>query len=139
MLRLARPILRPVNGVRYFASSAPRLSLDPRQNTTADKFPSLDEIDASSLVLQKADAGAWYNVKRTKSGKLPVYRDIKVSDGNIHTVIRNVEGNAEQLRQDLQKHLVIDKSKIVVKKTSNKVVIKFDCANFIRSVLGQKF
>lgn len=130
---IANPLLR------YNSTSAVRPA-DSKYNTDYDNFPPLEAIDAASLRVQKAgDGKAWYFVNRTRAGKLPVYRDYRKSDRNIHTVIRNVDGNHEQLRHDLKNTLGLDKKDIVMKSASKKVVIKLDCVKEVKSILGQHF
>lgn len=109
------------------------------QSTSASThFPSLEAIDPSTLRVQKA-GNAWYFINRTRAGKLPVYRDYRKSDNNIHTIIRNIDGSHEQLRNDLKITLGLGSKDIVMKSASKKVVIKLDCAKEVKSILGQHF
>uniref|UniRef100_A0A060T0B7 Large ribosomal subunit protein mL49 n=1 Tax=Blastobotrys adeninivorans TaxID=409370 RepID=A0A060T0B7_BLAAD len=121
-------------------SATSQTAPNPKLNTVFNKFPPLESIDASSLVISKPEGlKSWYFLERSRGDKLPVYRDYKKSDNNIHTVISGVKGDAQRLRNDLMEYLGIEKSRIVVKPSSNKVVIKFDCANEVRALLGQHF
>ncbi|ANB15259.1 mitochondrial 54S ribosomal protein IMG2 [Sugiyamaella lignohabitans] len=100
-------------------------------------FPSLDKVSASDLVLKKLsnDQGkAWYTITRTRSGLLPVYSDIK-ADGSVKTVIRRIEGDVSQLRNDIKLALGISKHDIYIKDTSKQIVIRGDYVSHVKQIL----
>jgi large subunit ribosomal protein L49 len=65
-----------------------------------------------------------YHVHRTASKQLPVYLDAK-RGGNLHqTLIRKIEGNVEDLRDELKEALRLEEGKIAINYLTRHVVIK---------------
>lgn len=109
------------------ASSAARL---------AKVLPSLNEISLSQLTTKPALPT--YNISRTSSGNLPVYKTIRSQCE--YTDIKRVKGNVVQLRNDLQNALPqIEKSKFTCFIKSNSIHIKGNYVDEIKKVLETKF
>lgn len=110
----------------------------------AHTFPSLESVQAENLAFQsngnvlEGKPKSWYFISRTRSNKLPVYLDYKVS-GKITTIIRKIEGNVSQLRNDLLIELAAPKKDVVIKDASKQIVIRGDYAQQVKEILGKYF
>ncbi|KAK9474650.1 mitochondrial 54S ribosomal protein mL49 [Dipodascopsis tothii] len=128
-LRPALPTLRvaavPTAAAVSARSHAVRLLSTRRE---LEEISSIDEFNRNH-----------YFVGRTKSGNLPVYFDVKHRSGGPTTTIRKVDGNALILKEDLKEALELDDSRIRVMPPSNKIEIKGDYVDVVKSVLGAVF
>lgn len=82
----------------------------------------------------KATEGVWYNLKRSRNGRLPVYTDYN-NAGHCWTEVRRIQGDVSAFRADLQKALNLDKSAVFIKSAAPTVVVKGNRAAEIREVL----
>lgn len=144
MLRVTsfRPAVRYCNlglATRFYSTkptestaSAPHI---PEPEPPITLFPSLDDISAEDLVLNKTSPAksGWYNITRTRGNQLPVYSDVR-ANGHRTTLIRRIEGSLPLLKQDLKKALNLTNDDIKIKATSNQIVIKGDRVKEVRAL-----
>lgn len=146
------------SGLRFHSTNLPKATeikskhlprLPPAEPLNQTKylshtFPSLDSVQPESVAFQ-ADGKAldkkpksWYFISRSRSNNLPVYLDYKVS-GKITTIIRKIEGNVSQLRNDLLIELAAPRKDVVIKDASKQIVIRGDYAQQVKEILGKYF
>lgn len=103
-------------------------------------FPSAESVDFSEFQQHHSTESpdTWYNIKRSRAGSLPIYTE-HMANGSVLTVIRKIEGNVSQLRNDIQAALNLRKKAIFIKDTSKQIVLKGNQASALRQYLGQTF
>lgn len=103
-------------------------------------FPSAREIDQSELVGHNDFGSRKYFVERSHVGNIPVYIDYRGGGNKIITEIRKIQGNAVQLKKDLQAKLpeIPEKDWRVIPQ-SNKIEVKGNYTSELKSILGSTF
>ena len=65
-------------------------------------FPNIEEINVEDLQLRIMGNGqTWYHIERSAGGELPVYREYQRGPKQVWTIIKNIKGDALQLKEDL--------------------------------------
>jgi hypothetical protein len=108
-------------------------------------FPDVDAITPEDLTVRSLEkneplSGRWYSISRTKTGELPIYRGYKGTGVKVPiTLIRRVEGDVGQLKQDLKRELNLVNREIWIKDTSKQLVIRGDRTLEVRRLLEKYF
>ncbi|KAL3228591.1 Large ribosomal subunit protein mL49 [Nakaseomyces bracarensis] len=105
-----------------------------------DLFPLASEVNQEDLVGHNDFGSKKYFVERSRVGNIPVYTDYRGGGNKIVTEIRKIQGNAVQLKKDLQAKLpeIPEKNWRVIPQ-SNKIEIKGHYISELRRILGETF
>lgn len=103
-------------------------------------FPPANAVDQSELVGQNNFGSRSYFIERSRVGNIPVYVDYRGGGNKIVTEIRKIQGNAVELKKDLQAKLpLIPEKNWRVIPQSNKIEVKGNYAFEIKNVLKNSF
>ncbi|AET38219.1 mitochondrial 54S ribosomal protein mL49 Ecym_2497 [Eremothecium cymbalariae DBVPG len=118
----------------------PELSAEfDTQNSSFSVFPHIRDVNPDQLVGSSKFGKNMYFISRSIHGSLPVYTDIKSGNAAV-TLIKNVQGDIIQLRNDLQKSLPdIPRDSWKVLMQSRKIVISGDYVKAVKRVLSEAF
>ncbi|KAF2260972.1 Img2-domain-containing protein [Lojkania enalia] len=98
-----------------------------------------EEEKPSALELNISELGpARYYVERTRNKNLPIYSDYK-RGGNLHlTIIKNITGDIEALRDEVQEFLNKKSKDVTVNTTTRHVIIKGFHMPEVRHILEKR-
>lgn len=106
-------------------------------------FPKLDSITPESLTVQitgENTNGKWYNIRRTRTGKLPVYLKWKGTGvKGPNTFIRRIDGDIGQLKQDLKRELALQNKQIWIDDLTKQIFIKGNLVWEVKKLLRRYF
>ncbi|KAL8278037.1 hypothetical protein RQP46_009497 [Phenoliferia psychrophenolica] len=110
---------------RALSSSAPSSSESPLPIPSTSTLPPTPALSTPA-----------YSIKRTSSGFLPVYMDVKSGGQRLTTIVRKVDGDLNALRRDLTE--AMPNIQVYTKPAARQVVLRGDWVQETKEWLGER-